>query len=196
MISCVRLTLLASLALASVAAAAPAAPAATPDPAAPVPAAPIVIANFTEMLPNVYGYGTWQNAFAVAPKAGFRVLATKGAQGDGGFCQNLQPALDLAACTYIELALAVQPDNQVPEYTITFSDGDGTQCWGRVRVAQLAPGYPVWLRLKRSDFAVSTRDPGKDGKMDWAKVAQWHLQGDWQTKQPAQVLFIALRGRP
>jgi hypothetical protein len=65
-----------------------------------------------------------------------------------------------------------------------------------VRVAQFMPGQPVWLRLKVADFTISSgQEAGADGKMDWTKVAQWHLQGDWNTKKPAQVLFIALRAR-
>jgi hypothetical protein len=171
----------------------PATPAAPP--AGPA-AAPIMIVNFMEPVPKVYGYSTWKDNFAVAPSAGFRVQGAKGAQGDGGFCQTLDSALDLSPCTYIEVALAVQPANEVPEYTVVFADADGTQCWARVRVAQLMPGQPVWLRLRVAEFTLSTRDPGADGKMDWAKVAQWHLQGDWSTKKPAQVLFIALRARP
>jgi hypothetical protein len=159
------------------------------------PAAPIMIANFTEAVPQVYGYESWKDNFAVAPNAGFRVQGSKGAQGNGGFCQTLEPACDLSQCSSIEVALAVQPGNEVPEYTVVFGDADGTQCWARVRVAQLMPGQPVWLRLHVTDFTLSTRDPGTDGKMDWAKVAQWHLQGDWSTKKPAHVLFIALRAR-
>ena len=60
----------------------------------------------------------------------------------------------------------------------------------------MMPGQPVWLRLNLRDFTTSTRDPGKDGKMDWAKVDQWHLQGDWSQNRTAQILFIALRARP
>jgi photosystem II stability/assembly factor-like uncharacterized protein len=165
-------------------------------PAAPA-AGPIMIVNFTEAVPAVYGYNSWLNNFAVAPKAGFRVLGAKGAQGDGGFCQKLDSVRDLSKCAYIEIALAVQEGNEVPEYTIVLGDADGTKCWARVRVAQLMPGQPVWLRLKVADFAISSgQDAGADGKMDWSKVAEWHLQGDWNTKKPAQVLFIALRARP
>ncbi len=168
------------------------------EPAAPAaaPAAELItLVNFTEPVPEVYGYGTWQNNFLVAPKAGFRVMGSKGAQGDGGFCKTIEPALDLSKNSFIEIALAVQSANEVPEYTVAFADADGTQCSARVRISQLMPGQPVWLRLKISDFVASTRDPGADGKMDWTKVAQWHLQGDWNTKKPAQVLFIALRAR-
>jgi hypothetical protein len=160
------------------------------------PAAPIMIVNFTEVVPEVYGYESWKDNFAVAPNAGFRVQGSKGAQGNGGFCQKLDPPCDLGKCIYIEVALAVQPGNEVPEYTVAFADADGTLCWARVRVAQLMPGQPVWLRVPVADFTLSGRDPGADGKMDWSKIAQWHLQGDWSTKKPAQVLFIALRARP
>lgn len=167
------------------------------EPAArPSAAEPLMIVNFSETVPGVYGYGTWQNNFAVAPKAGFRVQGSKGAQGSGGFCKTLEPAIDLSAFRFIEVALAVQDGNEVPEYNVCFHDADGTQCATRVRVAQLMPGQPVWLRLNLRDFTTSTRDPGKDGKMDWAKVDQWHLQGDWSQNRTAQILFIALRARP
>lgn len=166
------------------------------DPAPKPEASPILIVNFTEAVPEVYGYGTWQNNFGVVPKSGFRIVGSKGAQGSGGFCQTLAPALDLGKCAYIEVAVAVQQGNEVPEYTVAFGDADGTQCSARIRVNQLMPGQPVWLRLNVTDFVTSTRDPGADGKMDWTKVSQWHLQGDWSTKKPAQILFIALRGRP
>jgi len=162
--------------------------------AAPPPAS-VVIANFTEAVPSVYGYGTWDKNFGIAPNAGFRVQGNKGAQGDGGFCKTIEPSLDLSKHAFIEIALAVQPGNEVPEYTVALTDADGTSCSVRVRVGQIMPGQPVWFRLNTADFAVSTRDPGKDGKMDWTKVAQWHLQGDWSTKKSAQVLFIALRAR-
>ncbi|PTY02115.1 hypothetical protein DB347_24650 [Opitutaceae bacterium EW11] len=178
-----------ALATTAVAADAPAVPAAATAPA------PVVIVNFTEAVPAVYGYGTWQNNFAVAPKAGFRVQGSKGAHGDGGFCQTLESTLDLSQREFIEIALAVQPANEVPEYTVCFGDADGTQCWARLRISQLMPGQPVWLRLKKSEFTASTRDPGSDGQVDWSKIKQWHLQGDWSTHKPAQVLFIALRAR-
>ncbi len=160
-------------------------------------AKPIMIANLTTTVPNVYGYESWQNRFGVAPGAGFRIEGSKGAQGDGGFTHTLDQPLDLSKCAYIEVALAVQPDNEVPEYTVALVDADGTLVSARVRVDQLMPGQPVWMRLPVSAFVVTT-DPkqrGSDGKMDWTKVAQWHLQGDWTTKKPAQILFIALRGR-
>lgn len=163
-------------------------------PATP-PAEPAMIVNFTENVPGVYGYGTWQNAFGVVAKGGFRIQGSKGAQGNGGFCKTMEPAIDLSHAKYIEVALAVQEGNDVPEYNVCFRDGDGTSCSARLRVAQLMPGQPVWLRLKLGDFAPSTRDPGKDGKMDWTKVDQWHLQGDWSQNRTAQILFIAVRAR-
>ena len=166
--------------------------------AADAPPAPIMIANLTATVPNVYGYESWLNRFGVVPNAGLRVEGSKGAQGDGGFCHTLDQSLDLSKCAFIEVALAVQPNNEVPEYTVALVDADGTLVWARVRVDQLMPGQPVWMRLPVSAFAITT-DPkqrGSDGKMDWTKVTQWHLQGDWATKKPAQILFIALRGRP
>ncbi len=178
---------------------APAFAADAPAAAAPATAAaPIMIANLTAAVPNVYGYESWDKKFVLAPGAGFHVLGSKGAQGDGGFCHTLDQPLDLSQCAYIEVAVAVQPNNEVPEYTVALVDADGTLVWARIRVDQLMPGQPVWMRLPVSAFAVST-DPksrGADGKMDWSKVSQWHLQGDWRTKKPAQIVFIALRARP
>lgn len=162
---------------------------------APTESAPVMIVNFTETVPGVYGYGTWDKAFAIAPNAGYRIQGTKGAQGDGGICQTLKGALDLTKATFAEIALSVQAGNEVPDYTLVFVDADGTQCSARIHVAQLMPGQPVWLRVKLTDFAVSTRTPGKDSKMDWSGVTQWHLQGDWSTKKTGQILFIALRSR-
>lgn len=171
---------------------------AEPTPATPTPAQPILIVNFTEQVPDVYGYGTWQNNFAVSPKNGFRVQGGRGAQGDGGMCQKIDPSLNLSSCAYIEIALAVQGGNEVPAYNVALADADGTVAAARVQVAQIMPGQPVWFRLKLTDFVVSTRpdDHGKDGKLDWSAIAQWHLQGDWVTKKPVQMLFIAIRGRP
>lgn len=157
--------------------------------------APLVIVNFTEPVSELYGYGSWQAHFGVAPKSGIRVLGNKGAQGDGGFCRAFEPAADLSKRAHIEVALAVQPGNEVPNYTICFEDADGTSCSARLFVAQLMPGQPVWLRVAPGDFAASAKQSGNDGKMDWSKIAKWHLQGDWVTKKPANVLFIAIRVR-
>ena len=32
-------------------------------------------------------------------------------------------------------------------------------------------------------------------KIDWTRIKQWHLQGDWSTAAPFHVMFIALRTR-
>lgn len=184
-----------ALASAAVSRAADAAPAAAPAATPPPPAEPIVIANLTQNVPGIFSYGTWQNSFAVAQNAGFRLQGSKGAQGNGGLGHNIEPALDLTKAEFIEVALAVQPGNEVPEFTVALNDADGTQYGARVRVGQIMPGQPVWFRLKLSDFSPIGGQEGKNRKMEWDKIGQWHLQGDWTTKKPANVLLIALRAR-
>lgn len=172
------------------------APAATAEGAAAPVAAPLMLANFTEDVPGLFHYGSWQGKLAVAPKQGLRIQGTKGAQGSGGFGHDIAPAIDLNKFEFIEVALAVQPGNEVPQYAVGFNDADGTLFTARIRVDQIMPGQPVWFRLKRSDFAAQGgTQAGKDGKIDWTKVAKWHLQGDYTTAKPAQVLFIGLRAR-
>ncbi len=57
------------------------------------------------------------------------------------------------------------------------------------------PGQPVWVRAHKADFKLNAGEKGKDGVMDWARVTKWHLQGDWNTKKPFAMAFIALRTR-
>lgn len=162
-------------------------------PAAPVPEAPNLFVDFRGKLPGIFHYGSWQDKLAISA-SGIVIEGSKGAQGDGGMGRNIEPALDLSGDTYIEVALGVGMHNEVPDVTVAFNDADGTQVATHLHIDQLAPGQPVWLRVRRDSFARVAGQDGKDGKMDWTKVAQWQLQGDWVTKKPFNVVFIALRG--
>jgi len=153
-----------------------------------------MIADLRTNVPGIFKYGTWEGNVATT-KSGLVVLGAKGAQGNGGMGCNLEPSLDLSAAAFIEMALGVVPGNEVPQVTIAFNDGDGTQFSARLLVEQLVPGQPVWLRARREDFKLNDVEKGTDSKMDWATVSRWHLQGDWTTKKPCQVIFIALRAR-
>jgi hypothetical protein len=123
------------------------------------------------------------------------VLGAKGAMGNGGFGRDLSGPVDLSQAVYVEVALGTTPVNQVPQVTIAFNDADGTQFTARVPVDLLVPGSPVWLRVKRENFRLNGVEKGADAQMDWTKVTRWHLQGDWATQQPMQVIFVALRFR-
>jgi len=144
--------------------------------------------------PGIFQYGSWQGRIAVT-KSGLVVLGPKGAQGDGGIGCDLAPAIDGSGVDYVEVGLGTIPGNEVPEITLALNDADGTQCTARVRVDQLVPGQPVWLRARREDFRINSPEPGADAKMDWSKIARWHLQGDWSKGRPLRVVFIALRVR-
>ncbi len=144
--------------------------------------------------PGIFQYGTWNGKLAAA-KSGLAVLGAKGALGDGGMGQDLPAPVDYRVYKYFEVALGVVPGNEVPYVTIAFNDADGTQFTARVLIEQLVPGQPVWLRVKQEDFRLNIRESGSDPNMDWSKITRWHLQGDWNTKKPMQVIFIALRGR-
>jgi hypothetical protein len=123
------------------------------------------------------------------------VMGAQGAQGDGGFGQNILDHLDLSQAQFIEVALGVVPGNEVPRVTIAVNDIDGTQFSAQIGIDQIVPGQPVWLRARREDFKLNNAVRGSDSLMDWAKIAQWQLQGDWVTKKPLSVIFIALRER-
>lgn len=173
-------------------------PLAAADTAAPAQStvpAPQVLANFTSPISDVFGYGSWQGHFGPTSKAGYLVIGSKGAMGDGGFGHNLESAVDMTKTPIVEIALAVQPGNEVPNYTIVFEDEDGTPSSARLFVKQIMPGQPVWLRVGLEDFSQGKGQGEDNGKMDWTKVTRWHLQGDWATKKPASVLFIAIRVR-
>jgi hypothetical protein len=163
-------------------------------PASPPPAGTMKIVDLRANLSGFFYYGTWDENVTAA-KDGQMVIGAKGAQGSGGFGRNLEPALDLGAATYIEVALGVLPDNEVPAVMIALNDADGTQVSARVQIDQLVPGTPVWLRARREDFKPNGGEPGTNPAMDWSTVARWHLQGDWNTKKPCSLIFIALRAR-
>jgi len=162
--------------------------------AKPAPDDTITIADLRSDTSAIFHYGTWEGKVAVT-KSGLVVLGAKGAQGAGGFGHDLGSSLDFTAVTEIELALAVVPGNKVPAVTIALNDADGTQVSARIAIDQLAPGQPVWVRARKAAFILHSGEKGKDGIMDWSKVARWHLQGDNKTKKPCSVAFIALRAR-
>lgn len=155
-----------------------------------------MIANLTQAMPGVFAYGTWQGKLASQANSGVVIQGSKGAQGSGGFGHDIAPALDLSKVQYIEVALATRENNEIPQFAVGFNDADGTLVTARVKVDQLMPNQPVWFRLKPGEFSVVGSQGGKDGKIDWTKIAKWHLQGDFSTAKPAQVMFIALRARP
>jgi hypothetical protein len=154
----------------------------------------VLIADLRTQPAGLFQYGSWNGKVAVT-KSGLAVVGFKGAQGDGGMGAEIAPVLDLTAMTFVEVALGVVPGNEVPQVTIALNDADGTQFTARINIEQLVPGSPVWLRAKRADFKLNGVEKGSDSQMDWSKVTRWHLQGDWATKQPLQVIFVALRTR-
>ncbi|MFT3829645.1 MAG: hypothetical protein QM691_08065 [Opitutaceae bacterium] len=170
------------------------APAAPP---APTPAAPsgLMLADLRGEVTAVYGYGSWKDRLSRTAD-GVVVLGAKGAQGDGGLCGNPSAPLDLSGMTYLDVALAVGQNNEAPEVSVALNDADGTMANARIRIDQIAPGQPVWFRVPIASLCAATGEYG--GKMagfDVTKVAQWHVQGDWATKKPLQVVVIALRAR-
>ncbi|HEY4246325.1 MAG TPA: hypothetical protein VGM64_05675 [Lacunisphaera sp.] len=168
----------------------------------PVPIAPVVptaesptlFVDFRKSLPGIFHYGTWQDKLGISA-TGIVIEGSKGAQGDGGMGRAIEPALDLSRIAYVEVALGVGAKNEVPEIAVALNDADGTQVAARLRIDQIVPNQLVWLHVPRESFTLVSGQGGKDGKMDWTKVAQWQLQGDWTTKKPLNVVFIALRVR-
>ena len=171
--------------------------AATAAPAPQPPAAPtgVMIADLRGEGTVAYPYGSWSEALNRTAD-GITAVGSKGAQGDGGACGNLPGPMDLSGMTYIEVALAVGNTNEVPEVTVAMGDTDETMATARIRVDQIVPSQPVWFRVPISAFVLGTgKYAGKVEGFDWTKVAQWHVQGDWATKKPLQVMFIAIRAR-
>lgn len=165
------------------------------EPLAPLaPESPTLFVDFRTNVPGIFQYGSWKDRLGISP-TGILIEGSKGAQGDGGIGHAIEPSLDLSGIAYVEVALGVGAKNEVPEITVAFNDADGTQVAARLRIDQIAPNQPVWLRVSREAFARVAGQDGKDAKMDWANVAQWQLQGDWTTKKPLNVVFIALRVR-
>jgi hypothetical protein len=161
-------------------------------PAAPEPTTMIVDLRASQA--GIFQYGSW-NGKLVPAKSGMAVMGSKGAQGDGGFGQNIPDRIDLSQAEFLEVALGVVPGNEVPRVTIAVNDIDGTQFSAQISISQIVPGQPVWLRAHRNDFKLNNTERGADSLMDWTKIGQWHLQGDWTTKKPLSVIFIALRER-
>ena len=177
--------------------AATAAPAPAPAPAAQPPAAPTggLIADLRGEATPAYPYETWTEAVKRSAD-GVVIVGSKGAQGDGGICGNMTPSVDLSGMAYVEVALAVGQTNEVPEVTVAVGDADETLASARIRIEQIVPGQAVWFRVPVSAFLLGNgKYAGKVAGMDWTKVAQWHVQGDWATKKPLQVLLIAIRAR-
>ena len=163
--------------------------------AAPATAEPVtLLADFQQKIPGIFSYSSWQDRLGVST-SGLVIQGGKGAQGNGGMGRTFEAPLNLSTETYVELAVAVGVLNEVPELTIALNDADKTQFSARVRIDQLMPQQPVWLRVRLSDFKPVKGQDGADGKMDWSQISQWHLQGDWTTKKPFHVMFIALRTR-
>jgi len=162
-----------------------------PDPAYP---ATIMIVDLRKELPGLFDYSSWKDLLTLTP-SGIAVLGSKGAQGNGGMGRAISPAMDFSRMTYVEVALGTIPGNEVPQITVALNDADGTQFTARINVDQLVPGQPVWMRVRREDFRLNPGERGADGEMDWTKVATWHLQGDWNTKKPCKVIFVAMRER-
>lgn len=168
-------------------------PATAADKAAP--SAIVMIADLRGEATPAYGYESWKDSMNRTVE-GVSVVSAKGAQGNGGFCGNLDTAMDLSGMAYIEMALGTGTANEVPEVTIGLADADGTLATARIRIDQIVPRQPVWLRVPLSAFHEATGEyAGKKPGMDWSKVTQWHCQGDWTTKKPFQAVFIALRAR-
>jgi hypothetical protein len=165
---------------------------------APKPVAPqestVMVADLRAELPGLFSYSTWEDRIT-ATKSGIAVLGGKGALGNGGLGREISPVMDFTEVEFVEVALGTLPGNELPQATIALNDADGTQFTARVPIDYLVPGQPVWLRARRADFRLNGVEPGADSKMDWSQVKRWHLQGDWTTRSPASVIFVALRVR-
>jgi hypothetical protein len=169
-----------------------AAPAAAAQPPAPTG---VMIVDLRGETTPAYPYGSWKDHMNRSAD-GVVVAGSKGAQGDGGFCGTLDMPLDLTGMTYVDVALAVGQGNEVPEVTVALNDADGTSASARIRIEQIVPGQPVWFRVPLASLRPATGEyAGKVTGFDSTKVVQWHLQGDWATKKPLQVVFIAIRAR-
>ncbi len=162
---------------------------------APAPDITRLLADFRTNIPGIFTSGSWQGRLALS-SSGFVVQGNKGADGKGEMGQNLAPPSDLSKETFIELAIGVGAKNEVPEVTIGFTDAGGIQYTTRIRISQVLPQQAVWFRVKRSDFKLNDWQGLHAGKsIDWTRITQWHLQGDWATVAPFHVMFIALRTR-
>ena len=167
-----------------------------PPPAAAPPPEPItLLADLRTPLPNGFAYGSWEGRVATI-RTGLLVQGHRGADGSGELGHDFETTRDLTQATFFEVALGVGLQNEVPEVTIAFDDASDTQYTARIRVDQLVPEQPVWLRVRRSDFKLNNWQGNKaSAVIDWTKITRWHLQGDWSKAKPFQILFIALRYR-
>ncbi|HLP10188.1 MAG TPA: hypothetical protein VK178_18645 [Opitutaceae bacterium] len=154
-----------------------------------------LLADLRKGATTVTGYGTWRDHLNPS-KDGVVVLGGKGAQGDGGFCVNAPAPFDLSGMSYVDVAIASGQLNEVPELTLALNDSDGTMTSARIRIDQVAPRQPVWYRVPLANFqAAAGEHGGLVPGFDMTKIAQWHVQGDWATKKPLQIVVIALRAR-
>jgi len=165
-----------------------------PEPGTP-PEITSLVADLRTNLPSLSANGSWQDRITVT-SGGTMILGTRGADGKGEIVQTLGTTLDLSREKFVELALGVGAQNGVPEVTVAFSDTDGTQYIAHLRIDQVVPQQAVWLRAHLSDFHLNDWDhKGAGRKIDWTRIKQWHLQGDWTTTAACQAMFIALRTR-
>lgn len=154
-----------------------------------------MIADLRVSAASLEAYGTWQEHVSVSPN-GALVLGSKGADGKGGIGKALNPTLDLSRDVFIEVAVGVGQKNTLPEFTVAFSDVEQVQYTALIRVDQIVPGQPLWLRVRRSDFKLNDWQHRNTGRaIDWKRIAHWDLQGDWKTEDAAHFVFIALRAR-
>ena len=171
-----------------------AAPQAAPaDKASPAPTE--LIADLRGETTPAYGYESWKDAMSRTAE-GVSIASSKGAQGNGGFCGNLDTPMNLAGMAYVEMALGIGAANEVQEVTVGLCDADGTLATARLRIEAIVPKQAIWLRIPLAAFQPATGEyAGKKPGMDWSNVTQWHCQGDWTTGKPFQAVFIALRAR-
>lgn len=160
------------------------------------PETPTLIADLRSPLANSFCNGSWQGRVGVTA-SGLLVQGHRGADGSGEFGQTLVAPRNLSKAKFIELALGVGVKNEVPEVTVAFDDAGDTQYTARVRIDQMVPDQPVWLRVRREDFRLNNWQGNKaSAVIDWTRITRWHLQGDWSKGAPLVVVFIALRTRP
>jgi hypothetical protein len=166
------------------------------SPPAPAPNSSRLLADLRGNQPDLQPEGSWGGKLVGTP-SGLVVEGGKGADGKGGMSKVIEPAVDLSPDSYIEVALGVGGLNEVSEITLGFTDVNEIQYTARLRVDDLVPNQPVWLRIKRSDFQLNDWQGTKSGQtIDWTRIHRWHLQGDWATAAPFHIVFIALRARP
>jgi len=166
-----------------------------PAAAAPAPEPVTLLADLRTPMARGFVNGSWQGRVAVT-HTGLLVLGNKGADGAGELGQDFEAPRDFTKVAFLEVALGTGLANEVGAVTLALDDASDTQYVARLRVDQLVPEQPVWLRVRRSDFQLNNWQGTKAGAvLDWSKITRWHLQGDWSKGKPFQVIFIALRYR-